>query len=126
MFLFMTGMVFASCAKEVPEWGTVESMYKSVEKQLGHNIEKYEQNIIDATYLYYYNKCEGNWTRDMWDVAVEKAVELCKNNVAIIASKAGVFGEKLIQTLVVTAEDVVTGLNNWLESGSEKYKERHN
>ena len=123
--LLMTGLLFASGAKEIPEWGTPESMYRSVEKELGHDMEKYEQTIIDTTYLYYYNQCKGTWTHEIWDVAVEKAVEMCRNNAAIIAAKTGVFGEKLLKTLVVTTEDAISAFNNWIESGSERYKEKH-
>ena len=129
LFLFcllMCDIIFASGAKDIPDWGTPESMYKSVEKELGHDMEKYEQNIIDTTYLYYYNKCNGEWTHENWDFAVAKAVEMCKNNVAIAASKTGVFGEKLLQTLVVTTEDAVSGFNKWINAGSKKYEERHN
>lgn len=124
--LLTSAFLFASGNKNIPKWGTPESMYKSVEEQLNHKIEKYEQSIIDTTYLYYYNQCNGNWSREKWDVAVEKAVELCKNNVAIAAAKTGVFGEKLLKTLVVTTEDAVHGFNNWIESGSKKYQKRHN
>lgn len=129
LFLFtmlISALLFASGSKDIPEWGTPESMYRSVEKELGHDMQKYEQNIIDTTYLYYYNQCNGKWTREKWDVAVAKAVELCKNNVAIAASKTGIFGEKLLKTLVVTTEDAVHGFNNWINSGSKKFEERHN
>ena len=124
--LLTSAFLFASGNKNILKWGTPESMYKSVEEQLNHKIEKYEQSIIDTTYLYYYNQCNGNWSREKWDVAVEKAVELCKNNVAIAAAKTGVFGEKLLKTLVVTTEDAIHGFNNWIESGSKKYQKRHN
>lgn len=124
--LLTSALLSASGSKDIPEWGTPESMYRSVEKELGHDMQKYEQNIIDTTYLYYYNQCNGDWTREKWDVAVAKAVELCKNNVAIAASKTGVFGEKLLQTLVVTTEDAVSGFNKWINAGSKKFEERHN
>ena len=127
LFMFIgIQLLFASGAKEeIPEWGTVESMYENVGNQLGHEIEKHEKTIIDTTYLYYYNKCKGKWSRELWDVAVSKAVEICKNPIAIAAAKAGVFGEKLLQTLVVTAEDMVSGFNNWIESGAAEYQNRH-
>lgn len=124
--LLSAGVIFASGAKDIPDWGTPESMYKSVEKELGYNIEKHEQVIIDTTYLYYYNKCNGAWTREIWDEAVNKSVEMCRNNAAVAAAKSGVFGEKLLQTLAVTAEDALSGFNKWIQSGSEKFKERHN
>ena len=124
--LLSVGLLFASGSKDMPEWGTVECMYKSVEKELGHNMEKHEQAIIDTTYLYYYNKCSGNWNRETWDIAVDKAIEMCRNKAAVAAAKTGVFGEKLLQTLAVTTEDAASGFNKWIESGSEKFKERHN
>ncbi|MBE6351214.1 MAG: hypothetical protein E7062_10795 [Spirochaetaceae bacterium] len=125
-YIFMASLLFASGAKDVPEWGTVESFNINVEKQLGHEIEKYEQVIVDATYLYYYGKCEENWTLEKWDIAITKAVNMCNNPVAVAAAKTGVFGEKLLQTLVVTTEDAISGFNNWIENGSEKYKEKYN
>ncbi len=118
--------LFASTIKEIPNWATPEKMYKNVEKELKHEIRKYEKTIIDTTYLSYYNKCERNWNRKIWKEAVTKAVEMCKNNVAIAAAKTGVFGEKLLQTLAVTAEVAVSGFNKWIESGSQKFEERHN
>ena len=124
--LLMSALLFASSTTKIPKWATVESMYKKVEKQLDHKIEKYEQTIIDTTYLYYFNKCEGKWTREIWKEAVSKAVEMCKNNVAIAAAKTGIFGEKLLKTLAVTTEDAVSGFNNWIDSGSKKFDERHN
>ena len=118
--------LFASDTKEIPNWATPEKMYKNIEKELKHEIRKYERTIIDTTYLYYYNKCERNWNRKIWKEAVAKAVEMCRNDVAVAAAKTGVFGEKLLKTLAVTAEDAVSGFNNWIESGSQKFEERHN
>ena len=125
-YIFFVSLLFASSTEDKPEWGNVESFYIYVESQLGHEIEKYEQVIIDTTYLYYYGKWEGNWTSEKWNVAVTKAVNMCNNHVAVAAAKTGVFGEKLLQTLVVTTEDAISGFNNWIDSGSEKYKEKHN
>ena len=124
--LFLVAEIFAFGTKEIPNWATTESMYENVKKQLDHDLEKYEQIIIDTTYLYYYNKCNGNWTDEIWNVAVAKAVSMCRNNIAVAAAKSGVFGEKLLRTLAVTAEDAVSGFNNWIESGSQKFEERHN
>ena len=118
--------LFASGGKKIPKWATPESMYKSVKKELKHDIEQHEKTIIDTTYLYYYNQCSGNWTREIWNVAVNKAVEMCRNKAAVAAAKTGVFGEKLLKTLAVTAEDVVSGFNNWIDSGSKSFNERHN
>ena len=119
--LLLAAQLFAFNAKKA----TVDKMYKEVQKELGHKIEKYEQNIIDTTYLYYYKKCNGNWTQDTWNIAVDKSVEMCNNKTAVAASKAGDFGEKFLQSLIVTTEDLFKGFNNWIESGSNEYKERH-
>ena len=124
--VFLLGQLFASGTKDISECGTVETFYLNVEKQLGHNIEKYEKVIIDATYLYYYNNCQGKWIREKWDIAVANAVKLCKNNVAIATAKTGVFGEKLLQTLVVTTEDAISSVQKWIDSGSQKYIEKYN
>lgn len=118
--------LFSSDKNDIPSWATPDSMYKKVEKELKHEIKKYEKTIIDTTYLYYYNKCERNWNRKIWKEAVTKAVEMCKNDVAVAAAKTGLFGEKLLKTLAVTAEDAVSGFNNWIDSGSQKFEERHN
>ena len=117
----MAAQLFAFNSKKA----TVDKMYKEVQKELGHKIEKYEQNIIDATYLYYYKKCEGNWTQKIWDIAVDKSVEMCNNKAAVAASKTGNFGEKFLQSLIVTTENLFEGFNNWIESGSEEYNKRH-
>jgi len=121
LVIFMAVQLFAFNAKKA----TVNNMYKEVQKELGHKIEKYEQNIIDTTYLYYYKKCDGNWTKDTWELAVDKSVEMCQNKAAITASKAGNFGEKFLQSLIVTTEDLFSGFNKWIEKGSEEYKDRH-
>ena len=117
----MAVQLFAFNAKKA----TVDKLYKDVQKELGHKIEKYEQNIIDTTYLYYYKKCNGNWTKEIWELTVDKSVEMCNNKAAVAASKTGDFGEKLLQTLIVTTEDLFKCFNDWIESGSEEYKERH-
>ncbi len=122
--ILMAAQLFASGTKDTSNEMTIDNMYVQVQKRLGHTIEKYEKNIIDTTYLYYNEKCDGKWTQELWDTAVNKAVELCHNKAAITASKAGNFGEKLLQALIVTTEDIVNGFNNWVENGSEEYKER--
>jgi DNA-directed RNA polymerase beta' subunit len=108
-----------------PKKTSTENMYKDVQKNLGHKIEKYEKNIIDTTYLYYHQKCSGNWTKEIWTTAVSKSTELCNNKAAIAAAKAGEFGEKLLQSIIVTTEDIFSGFNDWLDKNSEEYKKRH-
>ncbi len=123
-YIFVVSFLFASGFEYKPEWGSVESFYINIEKELNHKMEKHEQVITDTTYLYYYGKCEGNWTCEIWKVAVTKAVNMCNNPVAVGAAKTGVFGEKLLQTLVVTTEDAISSFNKWIDSGSEKYKNK--
>lgn len=119
--IFMITQLFAFNARKA----TIDNLYKQVQQELGHNIQKYEQNIIDSTYLYYYKKCNGAWTKELWETTVNKSVELCNNKKAVAASKAGDFGEKFLQSLIVTTEDAFSGFNNWLNKNSEEYKKRH-
>ena len=121
VIIMMAAQLFAFNAKKA----TVDNLYKQVQKELGHKIEKYEQNIIDSTYLYYYQKCGGNWTKEIWEATIDKSVELCNNKAAIAASKTGEFGEKLLQSLIVTTEDAFAGFNDWLNKNSEEYEKRH-
>ncbi|MCR4714551.1 MAG: hypothetical protein K5751_09285 [Treponemataceae bacterium] len=117
----MAVQLFAFNAKKA----TVDNLYYLVQNELGHKIEKYEQNIIDSTYLYYYQKCSGKWTKELWEETVDKSVELCNNKAAIAASKTGDFGEKFLQSLIVTTEDAFTGFGNWLNKNSKEYENRH-
>lgn len=121
VIILMVAQLFAFNAKKA----TVDNLYKLVQKELGHKIEKYEQNIIDSTYLFYYKKCSGNWTKEIWETTIDKSVELCNNKAAIAASKTGEFGEKLLQSLIVTTEDAFAGFNDWLNKTSEEYEKRH-
>lgn len=107
-----------------PKNTSVERMYNDVSKSLKHKIEKYEQNIIDATYLYYYRQCCGDWTESIWNNAVSKSVSLCRNPAAVTASKAGNFGEKFLQAVIVTAEDAFHGARSWLNNKSSEYEKR--
>lgn len=119
--VFITSSLFAYNPKKTD----VEYMYKDVGKILGHKVETYEQNIIDTTYFYYFTKNNNQWTKEVWNDAVNKSVDLCNNNAAVAAAKASDFGEKLLQSLVVTADDAISGFNNWLNRKSEEYKKRY-
>lgn len=103
---------------------SVEMMYKDVGHKLNHKVEKYEQTIIDTTYLYYYKQFNGKWDKETWNIAVDKCVELCNNKAAVTASKAGNFGEKFLQALIVTGEDAWKGLNKWVDEKSKEYEKR--
>lgn len=98
---------------------------KAVQELLGHKIESYEQNIIDATYIYYFEKCNKEWNKEVWNVAVEKAYNLCCNKAAIAASKAGEAGEKLLKALVVSMEDAANSVSKWLDEKSAEYDNRN-
>lgn len=102
---------------------TVEAMYSDVEKDLGHKIQKYEQNIVDVTYLYYYTQNNKKWTRKTWNSTVDKCVELCNDNTAVIAAKAGNFGENLLKSLIVTSKKAWKGFSNWVNTTAEEYDE---
>lgn len=56
---------------------------------------------------------------------VRKTVNMCNNHIAIAVVKAVVFGEKFLQTLVVTTQDAIFVFYNWIDSGIEKYKNRN-
>lgn len=103
---------------------SVDMMYKDVSQKLNHQIEKYEQNIIDTTYLYYNKQCNGKWDKETWNLAVEKCVNLCNNKAAVAASKAGDFGEKLLQALIVTGEDAWKSFNKWVDEKSKEFENR--
>ncbi|MCR4734501.1 MAG: hypothetical protein K5829_05810 [Treponema sp.] len=119
LFVFLT-QVFAYNRKNT----SVEQMYLEVSESLDHEIEKYEQNIIDTTYLYYYKQCNGKWNKTVWDEAVSKSIDFCNDKAAVTASKAGDFGEKFLQALIVTSEDIWHGFNNWLDKKSREYNKR--
>lgn len=120
VFVLFSVQVFAFNSKNT----SIEQMYSEISGVLEHPIAKYEQNIIDTTYLYYYKQCNGKWNKKVWNEAVSKSVELCNNQAAISASKAGDFGEKFLQAIIVTTEDAWSGLNNWLNKKSDEYNKR--
>lgn len=99
----------------------IEAYTRAVEKELGHKAESYETNIINVAYSYYGNQCENKWDKESWKEAVAKAVELCRNKIAIAASKAGEFGEKLLKALVSSTKDAVDSINKWLDKKSGEY-----
>lgn len=98
---------------------------KAVQELLGHKIESYEQNIIDATYLYYYEKCNKQWTKETWEPAVEKAYNNCCNRAAIAASKAGETGEKILKAIIVSVENAAESVSKWLNEKSTEYDKRN-
>ena len=105
----------------VPKKYRIEAYTKAVEKELGHKSEDYEKNIINVTYSYYGNACQNNWDKESWKEAVAKAVELCRNKVAVAAAKAGEFGEKLLKALIQTTKDATNSFSDWLDQKSQEY-----
>lgn len=120
LILFTSSLTAASLFHRYDE----KHFNKAVQQLLEHKIESYEQNIIDTTYLYYYEKCNKEWTKDMWEKAVEKAYNLCCNKAAVAASKAGEAGEKLLKAIIVSMEDVADSVSNWLNEKSSEYDRR--
>ena len=122
---FLCEAVFAAGSGEtkVPRKYRIEAYTKAVEKELGHKSENYELSIINTAYSYYSSQCENKWDKESWKQAVAKAVELCRNKVAVAAAKAGEFGEKLLKALVSATKDAVDSVNNWLDKKSQEYDE---
>ena len=122
--LFVSQSLFgASLETKVPRKYRIAAYTKAVEKELGHKSESFEQNIINTTYSYYSKQCDNNWDKEAWKQAVEKAVELCRNKIAIAAAKAGEFGEKLLKALIVTTKEAADAVSNWLDQKSQEYDE---
>ncbi len=104
---------------------TVENMYSEVERKLGHKMEAMEKTVVNSTYFYYKNKCEDGWSKDAWDAAVEKSVNVCQSKAFKTAAKAGNVGEKLIQSLIVSTEDGLQSAGKWIDKQSKEYEKRH-
>ncbi len=122
--LFMTSIFAFGKKEKAPDYSPV-SFYKEIKTALDRDIKDYEKNIIDTTYLYYYSKFDKNWDTEKWEEAKNTAIKLCFNKAAIIASKAGMFGEKFIQAILVTAGDAKDSFGSWLETNSDRYEESH-
>jgi len=124
LFCFLLLNLWAFGSKEKVDY-SVESFTRQITKQLERDIFDYEKNIIEATYLYYYMKYDKVWDSEKWTAAKQTAIRLCFNDAAIIASKAGIFGEKFIQAFIVTAGDAKDNFDDWLEKNSARYKEEY-
>ncbi len=132
--VFMTNTnLFASGKTDKPDYSQAR-FYKDVLYELKNGnschsdtLSDEEITLCDSVYLYYYEKANKgyNWDILLWQEAVMKACELCQNKAAISAVKAGEFGEKFLQSVIVGAEDIGRGLFNWLNNGSDEYKKRH-
>ena len=124
LFCLLLLNLWAFGSKEKVDY-SVESFTRQITKQLERDIFDYERNIIEATYLYYYMKYDKVWDSEKWTAAKQTAIRLCFNDAAIIASKAGIFGEKFIQAFIVTAGDLKDNFDEWLEKNSTRYKEEY-
>lgn len=120
-FLMLEAVGFAKETNDVPRKYRLQAYTKAVEKELGHKTEDFEKSIINVTYSYYGNACQNNWDKESWQEAVAKAVELCRNKIAIAAAKAGEFGEKLLKALVQTTKEAGESLSEWLDQKSQEY-----
>lgn len=126
LLLLVANSTFAAGSKEKKSTDySPGAFYKEIKKELGRDILDYEQNIVDSTYLYYYTKFEKNWNNERWEEAKSTALKLCFNKAAIIASKTGMFGEKFIQAIIVSAGDVKNSFESWLETNSDRYEKSH-
>ena len=123
-FVFLQAAGFAKEKDSVPRKYRIEAYTKAVEKQLGHKSQDYEKSIINVAYSYYGNACQNKWDKESWKEAVEKAVELCKNKIAIAAAKTGEFGEKLLKALVQATKDAGESISNWLDQKSQEYDKK--
>ena len=120
-FLMLDAAVFANEQNDVPRKYRLQAYTKAVEKELGHKTEDFEKSIINVTYSYYGNACQNNWDKESWKEAVEKAVELCRNKIAIAAAKTGEFGEKVLKALIQTTKDAGESISDWLDQKSQEY-----
>ena len=120
-FFILQAAAFAKEQNEVPRKYRITAYTKAVEKQLGHKAEDFEKSIINVTYSYYGNTCQNNWDKETWKEAVEKAVELCKNKIAVAAAKAGEFGEKLLKALIQATKDATNSISDWLDQKAKEY-----
>lgn len=120
-FIMMEAAVFASGQNDVPRKYRLAAYTKAVEKELGHKTQDFEKSIINVTYTYYGNACQNNWDKESWKEAVAKAVELCRNKIAVAAAKAGEFGEKLLKALIQSGKEATNSISDWLDQKSQEY-----
>lgn len=120
-FVLMEAAMFAGEEKDVPRKYRLAAYTKAVEKELGHKTQDFEKSIINVTYTYYGNACQNNWDKESWKEAVEKAVELCRNKIAVAAAKAGEFGEKLLKALIQSGKEATNSISDWLDQKSQEY-----
>lgn len=120
-FVLMEAAMFAGEEKDVPRKYRLAAYTKAVEKKLGHKSEDFEKSIINTTYTYYANTCQNNWDKEAWQEAVAKAVELCRNKIAIAAAKAGEFGEKFLKALIQSTKEATNSISDWLDQKSQEY-----
>jgi len=95
--------------------------YRGVSAALSHKLDENEKAVANATYLWYSNKCDKKWTDEIFDKAVKKGAENCRNDAMITAAKAGKFGEKVLKALVVAAGDATESIGKWVDKNSERY-----
>ena len=120
-FVLLEAAGFAKEQDNVPRKYRLAAYTKAVEKELGHKTEDFEKSIINVTYSYYGNACQNNWDKESWKEAVEKAVELCRNKIAVAAAKAGEFGEKLLKALIQSGKEATNSISDWLDQKSQEY-----
>ena len=124
MIFFMVSvcsyMVFASGSSDAKNF-SAEAYFRGVSLELDHKLNENEKAVADATYLWYYNKYDKTWTAEIFDRAVKKGAENCRNDAMIGAAKAGKFGEKMLKALIVAAGDATESIGKWVDKNSERY-----
>lgn len=120
-------IAFSTWAKGTQEMSfSPNSYHNAVSRGVGHSLDKNETAIADFTYLYYNQKCDSNWDKEIFDHAVEKGIANCQNKAMLAAAKTGSFGEKLLKALVVSAGDAAEATSNWFNTNSSRYDEEVN
>lgn len=126
LIIIMTGLLFVMpLAAWNPFDTSVEAMCRETGSKLKHELESYEHDIVNTTYLYYYKQCEGNWNKSQWNKALDKCVEMCRDKAAVAAAKAGEFGEKFLKAVIVSSENLWDKFTDWIDRKSDEYDERH-
>lgn len=124
VFFLLTAGVYAKGTQE-QNFGP-NAYHNAVAWYLGHNLNESEISIADSTYLWYNQKCDGNWNSELFDYAVDKGVANCKNPAMLVAAKTGEFGEKLLKALIISAGDAAEATSKWLERNSDRYDKKNN
>jgi len=112
-------------AEEAPDPFSADTFFAKVSAALGHDLDKGEHAVANATYLWYYAKFDERWEAPKFDFAVEKAAKNCGSKAMLLAAKAGQNGEKLLKALIVAAGDASESFSRWVDKNSARYDQTH-